>query len=339
MFSKRSSALTRAIFILTAVFSTAVFGLSNSGKVPVLLYHSWDTRSPCDYANNPAVALAQDLETMRLAGYTVVPAYWIAEWVRGVRDGSTLPAKVVGLTFDDGANADWIDNAIPNHPCAPLKSFKTVLQEFKNAHPDLPWYSPHAAIFVIGSTMARLRIDDHSPDLEPYGTYGVNNFMHDTWWGEANTSGIALIYNHSTDHDHPSIWQQYWDSNLGVYIAVGGYGDGNWVGQNNFARIDTAQEAAYEVVNSAQYIQSKIAGEWPDLFAYPNGAASDYMRSVYFPNGGSAVNTFAAFCTERGTTAATYVSRASDPFCMGRFTFRWSWTSQAGLIGILNGSQ
>jgi hypothetical protein len=335
-----NASFNRVIFATATAAALALpiesFALSNSAKVPVLLYHSVEVQSPCDYANNASTALAADLEALNLAGFTVVPTYWIAEWARGARDGSTLPAKVVGLTFDDGVNTDWIDNAIPNHPCAPLVSFKTVMQNFKAAHPSLPWYSPHAGIFVIGSTMARLRIDDDSFP-PPYGTTGVNNFMHDTWWAAANSSGLAEIYNHSADHDANSIQIQHWDSDLGMYIAVGGYGDGNWAGTNWFYRIDTQLEATYEVVNSAAYISSKT-GAWPDLFAYPFGHASTYMKGTFFPNNVASNGTYAAFCIEQATTTLTYVTRSSDPYCLGRFTRGVSWTTPSGFAAILSGA-
>ncbi len=81
------------------------------------------------------MALRQDLETLHQRGYVVVPVYWIAEWVAGLRDGSTLPNKVVGITFDDGANLDWIDGNGPYDICK--WSFRSVLQEFKSRHPGV----------------------------------------------------------------------------------------------------------------------------------------------------------------------------------------------------------
>lgn len=125
--------------VAATVTPFSAMALSNSGKVPVFFYHSWAVNAPCDYINNSHLALAQDLETIYNNGFTVVPLYWISEWQVGTRDGNTLPNKVVGLAFDDGADLDWIDDANPSGACAPVKSFRTILQEFKAAHADLPW--------------------------------------------------------------------------------------------------------------------------------------------------------------------------------------------------------
>lgn len=323
MSQKRAYNFFKICVAATVTFPSASFALPNNARVPVLLYHSHQISAPCDYANNASAALASDLETIRNNGFTVVPAYWIAEWVAGIRDGSTLPNKVVGITFDDGHNQDWIDNSIPNSPCSPIKSFRTVLQEFKSRHPELPYYSPHAATFVIASPAARNLIG---------GTA-----LSDDWWNAANASGIIEVYNHSADHDHSSITRGRYDGAVNFYIPAAGYGDYQWQGQNNFYRIDSYREASFEVANSAMYIQQKT-GAWPDLFAYPFGHASEYMKSNYFPNHQSEHQTLAAFCTERESIASTYATRASNRYCLGRFSYGYSWTSPSGLQSILSGA-
>ena len=113
-----------------------------------------------------------------------------------------------------------------------------------------------------------------------------------------------------------------------AFFAVGGYGDGNWVGQGNFYRINTYQTSSYEVTTAAQYISGKI-GAWPDLFAYPYGEASSYIQNTYFPSYGSEHQTFAAFCTDQTSRATTYVSRASPRYCLGRFTYGYAWPSNS----------
>ncbi|MEW6735414.1 MAG: polysaccharide deacetylase family protein [Acidobacteriota bacterium] len=309
-------------------FPTTNLALPNSAKVPVLIYHSWNVGSDCSYVNNAPAALESDLETIRQQGFVVVPLYWIAEWAVGIRDGSTLPDKVVGLTFDDGVSGDWYDNA--SSPCGYVKSFRTILQEFKARYPDLPWYSPHAAVFVVGSPSARQFVG--------------GNTMTDEWWAAANSSGIMEIYNHSTDHDHESIHGQYgpsfpaaFDSSLGIYIPVAGYGMDayNWVGRNNFFRIDSYLEANYEIARSAQYISSKI-GVWPDLFAYPFGHEVPYLINDYFPNYPGEHQTLAAFCC-----GDSFVTRNSSRYCLPRFSHGspGGWTTPAGLVSILQRAQ
>ena len=310
--------------VFLATFATAIplpaMALSDSAKVPVLLYHSSQVGYPCDYANNAALALSQDLEMIRNKGFTVVPLFWIAEWAVGIRDGSTLPEKVVGISFDDGLDLDWVDNIIPEHACAPLKSFRAVLQEFKAAHTDLPWYSPHAVSFVIGSPVARAVI--------------LPGYLNDTWWAAANSSGIMEVYNHSADHDHVTLNGPFWDAALSTYIPVRGYNTiGNWQGANEFWRIDNYESSYLAVTASAAYISSKIGPAWPDLFAYPFGHASNYLRYTYFPYYGYEHKTLAAFSIE-----PTYVTKGAERYFLGRFGYGDQWTSPTQLAAILDGA-
>ncbi len=362
MFVKIHS-LVAKLFCIALCLPRICYGLSNSAQVPVLLYHPQGNQAPCDYGNNPQLALQQDLEYMYSQGYTVVPDYWIAQWVVGDRDGSTLPDKVVGVTFDDGVDSTWIDNAFPNHPCTlstgqPVKSFKRILQDFKTRHPDLPWYSPHASVFVLGSPVARQSIDDASFP-PPYGTSGTNDHIRDNWWYDAQASGFMEIYNHGADHDALSITAMTAEPAFGsgIYLAIGGYGDNSrsglpagtclspdpstgstvWQGYNCFFRVNNFTSAHHQVVDSARYIYGKT-GVWPDLFAYPFGQASIYMATNYFPNNVSDHATYAAFCTEYNSVygaTTTYVSRSSPRYCLGRFTHQYSWATTAGLATIL----
>ncbi len=104
----RLGSLSLALAVALALGNpTPALALSNTGKVPVLLYHTGATG--CTYSTNALMALAADLETMYSHGYTVVPVYWITSWVVGDMDGSELPDKVVGITFDDGNDSDWVD--------------------------------------------------------------------------------------------------------------------------------------------------------------------------------------------------------------------------------------
>src|SRR5678816_4297047 len=126
------------------------FALSNTARVPVLLYHAGEAKQnpdtgECDYGHYAAKALADDLELLHNQQITVIPLYWLAEWALGLRDGSTLPAKVVAITSDDGANDNWFDVDLTNtpYPCGPTrKGFKSVIQEFKARHPEYEYWSP-----------------------------------------------------------------------------------------------------------------------------------------------------------------------------------------------------
>lgn len=290
-----------------------------------ILYHSWDV-SGCTESTSESVGLENDLETLYNNGYTVVPVYWIAQWVIGDRDGSTLPNKIVGITFDDGNNLDWYGDF--RFGCL-VKSFYTVLSEFKDAHPSLPWYSPHAASFVIGSPVARGII--------------AGSDMTDDWWYDAQNSGLMEIYNHSADHDHTSITSQVYEPDthfslpshgrVGTYLAVRGYHlDGDWTGQGTFLDTTSYFISDAEVRGSANYIANEI-GVWPDLFAYPYGGYTPYLVNDYFPSFPGEHNTYAAFSTN-----PNYVTRSSNRYTLGRFVRGRDWTSSSGLIQILTGS-
>jgi hypothetical protein len=89
-----------------------------------------------------------------------------------------------------------------------------------------------------------------------------------------------------------------------------------------------------EIVPSAAYIQSKT-GAWPDLFAYPNGAASTGIQT-YFANYPSEHGTMAAFTTE-----PNYVTRSSSRYLLPRFVYggAWvPWVTTNDFETILNGA-
>lgn len=309
--------------LVALVLPLKAFGLSNEAKIPVLLYHSYQLASPCDYANNASKALEADLEAIKRSGFTIIPLRWIAEWAVGQRDGRSLPEKVVGISFDDGHIQDWNDSSFTNSQCPTTKSFKTVLKEFKNRHPDLPPYSPKATIFAIGSPLARELIGGAT--------------LSDDWWKSANKSGVLEIQNHGADHDHASIKKRMYDQELKSYIPIATETHLKRSGKNNFLRIDTYEEAKLEVLNSANYIKKKT-GVHPTLFAYPFGHASIYMKEKFFPDHKNLHKTFAAFCIEGDKKAENYVSRKSDRYCLRRFSYGHSWKSPTELQSILNES-
>lgn len=306
-----------AAFVILALNSTLVHALSNDAKVPILVYHTTNVQNPCGYSWDTSVALASDLEAMHLRDITVVPVYWLVEWAVGDRDGSTLPDRVVGITLDDGLDLDWRDLDIAGHDCGShMKSARTVMLEFKNAHPELPWYSPHASSFVISSPVAR--------------QYLGAGYYSDDWWYAAQNSGMFEIYNHSADHDIQNFpGYMIYDPSLEVVLAVGGQYDGNWNGNGNFQRAGLSETVAQgEIVNAANYISGKI-GVYPDLFALPFGVTNPGVVNWLATNQ-SLHRNYAAF----GGTG-TYLMRGQNRWDLPRLTHNGHWHSVEEFSALL----
>lgn len=304
--------------------------LDISSKVPVLTYHSSENyydeaTGACDLESS---ALARDLAVIHDMGFTVIPAYWLVEWQRGWRAGDSLPTNSVVITLDDGHNADFLDNADPWHPCAPIKSMRAVLEEASgwewNAPDDMP--VPHATTFVIGSPTAR--------------EYIKHGLMSDAWWSAASAHTLMEVQNHSLDHDHEAIPENTPDDALTTKL---GYLDtitlpaGGGKARMTSTRIDTQREAEDYVTISGEFIRAKTGLE-PDLFAYPFGPASAYLRDTYLPRMMEDNGPVGAFCGAGG-----YVTRNSHPYCLERFVHRASpqhggWRNAEELEAILRGA-
>lgn len=157
--------------------------------------------------------------------------------------------------------------------------------------------------------------------------------MNDWWWASANESGFMEIYNHSLDHDLSVIQGgPFYDFDAGAYVPAGWYSDQIGSGMSNFYRINNYDSSNAAVAISANFIRSKIGG-WPDLFAYPFGHVSGYLRDIYFPNFYSQHRTFAAFSTE-----GAYVTRSSNRYSMGRFGNQDKWRTPSEFRAILSGA-
>lgn len=134
----------------------------------------------------------------------------------------------------------------------------------------------------------------------------------------ADRSGIFKIYNHSWDHNHPAVGKVCQRDNL----------------KGSFVSIDTFEECQCEVKQAGEYIAGKIHPAWPDLFAYPYGPSSNYIRETYFPQSLKQHRISAAFGASGG-----YLTEDSFRWNLPRFVFGASppagWRTAAELRQIL----
>lgn len=308
-------------------FTPAHASLHPDARVPILLYHSRHVDVPCDYGSNDLLALERDLETLHAEGYTVVPVERLVDWQAGRRRGDTLPDKPVGITLDDGFDADYIDRTANAPECGPHKSAHTILREFKDKYADeLPDYSPHATVFVIASREVRMLLED-------------NHFQHN-WWAAAHHSPLMSVQNHGSDHDHTVITEPLWDEGLSAWLPASASADNVWEGKLNPRRNSNLESNRIHITDAAQYIADRT-GEWPIFFAHPMGLGSDYARRVYFPGYYHEHGTTAAFCTEiagRGPQPGNYMTRKSERWCLPRLTHGFSWRNEEEFLAILEGA-
>ncbi len=275
-------------------------------KIPVLVYHSHRILGNT-YETNDHEALLNDLRTIHAQGFHIVPLSWVVEWVLGRREEALLH-KAVAISFDDGADFDYYDIIHPRY--GPQRSFYNILRDFRaavglSAQPHL-----HASSFIIASPAARRDIDMQD--------YAGSNWMTEAWWKEANNSGIISIYSHSWDHNHPDTGRVCEENQR----------------KGSFAVIDTYAECQCEVQQAGEYIHQKIDPAWPELFAYPWGQSSEYLRRTFFP---TQQRTTAAFGASGG-----YVTKMSPRWDLPRFVSAapWpaGWRSTEELVHILQGS-
>ncbi len=296
-------------FTLAASGGMAARSTVRSSKVPVLVYHSHRILGNT-YETNDHIALRHDLKTIHAEGFRIIPLSWVVEWVLGRRNESTVQ-KSVAITFDDGSDFDYYDLVHPQH--GPQRSFYNILRDFQAEFGDSAQPTLHASSFVIASPGARRELDSRN--------FSGRNWMTDGWWQKANSSGIMRVYSHSWDHNHPDVSVVCEENQVKGLFSV----------------IDTYAECQCEVNQAAEYIHQKIHPAWPDLFAYPWGDSSDYMRTVWFLAFHDQHRTLAAFGASGG-----YVTRASSRWDLPRFVSSspvQGWQSPSGLISILDGAQ
>lgn len=263
--------------------------------IPVLTYHGYNIAGN-DYHNNDHVALAEDLQWLAVAGWTIVP---LQAAVRSLFEDEpfVLPERSVAISFDDATDLDWMDVAFG--ALGHQRGLAGILRDWQQQHPEQS--PPHATTFVIAAPDARAVMAKRA--------LSHGHGMGDDWWAEAEQSGIMSIGNHSWDHRHPL-----------VVPAAGGH----------FFGVADAAQADLQVRQAAEFIAAR-SGTWPKLFAYPWGQASDYLRYVYFPEARSAHACLAAFGTEPELMHA-----GSDRWYLPRFVCGEHWCSPEDLKNLLS---
>lgn len=276
--------------------------MPRTAAVPVLTYHSMKV-SGTGHADNDHVAFAEDLERIHALGLRIVPAREVARaCVEGRLD--SLRGSVA-LTLDDGPDFDARD--LPHPVWGMQRGMLGILQDFRARHGADAQPGLHATSFVIVSPEARAELDRR----EMIG----RGWWNDTWWREAEATGLMAIESHSWDHNQLSLERTAANAPRGTFA------------------ISSPAEAHAEITQATQYLRERRGRPGDVLFAYPYGPAGDFLADTWFPDGSAGHGVYAAFTTEaRPVTAGT--SRWRLP----RFVCGWQWHSADGLEQLLRDS-
>jgi len=265
----------------------------------LLTFHSQNI-SGNDFATNDHVALDQTLAFLLRRSIRIFSLREVALRLRaGTLD--ELPARYVGISFDDGTDFDWLPQV---HPSAgPQESMGSIVRRHESRRFWPPWRCIRATSFVIASPAARRDIESCSPPLK----------LSDDWWGAAQLSGLMEIGNHGWDHVHPAVSEVYERPRL---IEA-------------FHNIDTFDEARRQVHDSADVITSRAGRGAGQLFAYPYGQVSEYMARDYLPRQDRVLAAF--------TTEGVPVTPASDVWRIPRFVCGHHFHDLAELEALIAG--
>ena len=268
-------------------------------KAAILTYHSQNIAGS-ETSNNDHVALAADLDALHAAGYCFVSLQTL---VNGLFDGAALPTgkPLICLTFDDGCDFDVRTLDFPGHGLQ--TGFLQIMEAFVSRQADNAQPGLHATSFVIASPEARQLIDKKS-------LFGRGH-MSDNWWSAANTHTLMTIGNHGWDHNHPDLADAQYE-------------------RGGFDMIDRPEHCHQQVVHAGEFIE-QFTGHYPNLFAYPFGESSEYIRNEYFPARQDEHRSLAAVGTTPGLVSAT-----SNRWNLPRFVCGRDWTVPAELLDALD---
>lgn len=260
---------------------------------PILTYHS-QLIFGNDYHDNSHVALAEDLERISAAGRRVVPLAALVDAL-DANDTAFPWDEAVCITFDDGTDYDWHDLVHPQH--GPQPGFATILR--RQAAREGRWCG--ATSFVLASAAAREAIS-----REAMG----ERLMHADWWADARREGVLDIQSHGWDHRHPCLPPDE--------VATG-----------HFFGVADEASCGLQVEQAADEI-ARLSGRRPDLFAYPYGQASDYLRHDYLPRHAARHGFRAAV-----GTVPEHAHAQSDRWYLPRYIHVENWKTPGELDALL----
>ena len=270
-------------------------------KTAILTYHSQNVSGQATKDNDHA-ALREDLERLHAAGLQFISLDRLVDRLEGKCANADLDGSVC-LTFDDGCDFDVRDINFPGF--GRQRSLLGIMQDFIDRHGAKAQPGLHATSFVIASEQARRVIDSRS-------LFG-NGWISDDWWCKASQSGLMTIGNHGWDHNHPDL------APPGEKPA-------------EFISINSHQQCEQQVIHAAEFIASRT-GSWPDLFAYPFGESSEFIRERFFPQRVSEHRCRAAVGTRPG-----WVTQDSNRWNLPRFVCGRDWQSPDQLLSLLSGN-
>ena len=268
----------------------------------ILTFHSHNVAGG-DYATNDHVALDA---TLTLLERLRVPVLRLLDVVRALRAGAfaRLPERFACITFDDGSDYDWRDLVFRGH--GPQRAMGTILRAHSRRLLGLAWTKrAHATSFVIASADARREIAATA--------LGDAALMTDTWWREAQSSGLLDIGTHGWNHVHPAVSEMSARPEL----------------VEHFERIDNPGDAEVQVGRAFESIRARAGGDAALVFAYPYGQVSAFIADEWLPRQDRVLGAV--------TTEPTPVHAGTNPWRIPRYMCGPDWSSDAGLEKLLAG--
>ena len=273
--------------------------MARAAAIPILTWHAMNVAGN-GYGDNDHVAFAHDLETIQSMGLRVVSLRSIAAAL--IEGRLETLEDCVGLSFDDGSDFDFHD--LPHPACGVQRSMANILADFRARRGAAAQPRLHATSFTIVSPQARAELDT---------TCMIGcAWWNDDWWRDAEARGLVAVESHGWDHNHETLARTATSAPRGGFDVV------------------TRAEADAQIAQASRFLKARRGRGDDVLFAYPYGAANEFLCAQYFPDDSAAHGAFAAFTTDPEPVAAG-VSRWRIP----RYVFGWHWKSTESLEQLL----